>query len=233
MLISNFKTFVARWLFSANPKGIGTLYFIFGIFSGIICTVLSIIIHSKFEIPGNLFLLGNHQLYNVLVTVHSFVTTFFMVIPVLLRVFGNWLMPVIPESIALVFSLWESVNSGFSILSALLFLTSNFFETFVECIVYPSVQGIGSIFQRLPQLYLPTYGHIGFGLDVGEQYVLGSMLLVLIHNPLHPLREVRALSENEMSAISLSVYSASGCSEPFVIFFDFQIPITQVDPIKL
>lgn len=76
-IYNNVKKWSKRWLMSTNHKDIGTLYIIFGAFSGIVGTIFSVVI--RLELAGFQTILSmNAQLYNVIITGHAFLMIFFL-----------------------------------------------------------------------------------------------------------------------------------------------------------
>jgi len=84
-----------RWLYSTNHKDIGILYLMLALFSGLIGTMLSVMIRMELALAGRGMLDGNGQLYNVIITGHGVIMLLFMVMPALFGGFGNWLVPIL------------------------------------------------------------------------------------------------------------------------------------------
>lgn len=53
------RLWVSRWLCSTNHKDIGTLYLVFGGFSGSLGTIISVVIRMELSAPGSHILQSN------------------------------------------------------------------------------------------------------------------------------------------------------------------------------
>ncbi|CAH7691011.1 Contains: RecName: Full=Intron-encoded endonuclease aI8 [Phakopsora pachyrhizi] len=101
-----------RMLSNTNAKDIAIIYFVFGLFSALLGTGISVLIRLELSAPGVGVLHGDNQLYNTIVTAHAFIIIFFFVIPVAVGGFGNYLCPVIVGAPDIAFPRLNNITSS-------------------------------------------------------------------------------------------------------------------------
>lgn len=103
------------------------MYFIFGVWSGILGFSIRRFIRLKLS-HDNLLPQTDHM-YNVIVTAHAFIIIFFIVIPIIIGGFGNWLVPLIINAPDMAFPRINNIRFWLLPPSILLLLASSFVST--------------------------------------------------------------------------------------------------------
>lgn len=135
---------IKQLLTSTDHKHLGNLYLIFSVSMGILAGIVSLLMRLQLMVPNNSLLGHNHQLYNVLVTLHALLMIFFMIMPGLFGGFGNWFVPLMIGVQGLAFPRIGMVAFSLLNIALILLLLAMFTDSGpgVGWTLYPPLSGI-------------------------------------------------------------------------------------------
>nr|NP_008370.1 cytochrome c oxidase subunit I [Onchocerca volvulus]AAC61612.1 cytochrome oxidase subunit 1 [Onchocerca volvulus] len=111
---------------TVNHKTIGTYYIVLGYWAGLGGSVLSMLIRFELSSPGGHLFFGSGQVYNSVLTMHGVLMIFFLVMPILIGGFGNWMLPLMLGAPEMAFPRVNALSFWFTFV-ALLMVYQSFF----------------------------------------------------------------------------------------------------------
>lgn len=135
-----------RWFWTTSAKDISILYFIYGIFTAIIGSILSLEIRLELGLNGEHIINSSNygNIYNSIVTAHALIMIFYFVMPITLGGFGNYLIPTLIGAIDMAYPRINGLSFWLLLPSLLLLYLSLFIENGVGTgwTIYPPLSSL-------------------------------------------------------------------------------------------